>query len=115
MRAAEELSGSVGTARACRALGVPRAGLYRRRKPLPREVASLAARPKPPNALDPQERQAVLDTLRSERFMDKAPTEVYATLLDEASYLCSIRTMYRILDGEGEVRERRNQARHPIY
>lgn len=115
MRAAEELSGSVGTAPACRALGVPRAGLYRRRKPSPREAAPTAPRPKPPNALDLQERQTVLDTLRSERFMDKAPTEVYATLLDEASYLCSIRTMYRILDGEGEVRERRNQARHPIY
>ena len=57
----------------------------------------------------------MLDTLRSERFMDKAPTEVYATLIDEDSYLCSIRTMYRILDGEGEVRERRNQARHPAY
>ena len=115
MRAAEELSGSVGTAPACRALGVPRAGLYRRRKPPSREAAPTAPRPKPPNALEPQERQTVLDTLRSERFMDKAPTEVYATLLDEATYLCSIRTMYRILDGEGEVRERRNQARHPIY
>ena len=114
MRAAEELSGSVGTSPACRALGVPRAGLYRRRQP-PQEAAPRTPRPKSPNALAPQERQTVLDTLRSERFMDKAPTEVYATLLDEASYLCSIRTMYRILDEEGEVRERRDQARHPDY
>lgn len=113
MRAAEELSGSVGISPACRALGIARTGLYRWLQP--QAAVPKVPRPKPPNALAPQERQAVLDTLRSERFMDKAPTEVYATLLDEASYLCSIRTMYRILDEEGEVRERRDQARHPDY
>jgi putative transposase len=113
MRAAEALSESVGASPACRALGVPRAGLYRRRRP--REIITKTPRPMPGNALAPQERQAVLDTLRSERFMDQAPTEVYATLLDEASYLCSIRTMYRVLDEQDEVRERRNQARHPDY
>jgi len=106
MRAAEALSESVGASPACRALGVPRAGLYRRRRP--REIITKTPRPMPGNALAPQERQAVLDTLRSERFMDQAPTEVYATLLDEASYLCSIRTMYRVLDEQDEVRERRN-------
>lgn len=115
MRAAEALSGSVGISTACRALGVPRAGLYRRRQPQPKGGSPKTPRLKPPNALAPQERQAVLDTLRSERFMDKAPTEVYATLIDEASYLCSIRTMYRVLDEQGEVRERRDQARHPDY
>jgi putative transposase len=113
MNAAQELSGRVGTAPACRALGIARAGLYRRRRPP--EAAPRARRPKPPNALAPQERQTVLETLHSERFMDKAPTEVYATLLDETSYLCSIRTMYRILDEQREVRERRDQARHPAY
>jgi putative transposase len=57
----------------------------------------------------------VLDILHTERFVDQAPTEVYATLLDEGTYHCSVRTMYRILAEEGEVRERRNQARHPKY
>lgn len=113
MNAAQELSGRVGTAPACRALGIARAALYRRRRPM--EAAPRTPRSRPSNALAPQERQTVLETLNSERFMDKAPTEVYATLLDEASYLCSIRTMYRILDERGEVRERRDQARHPDY
>jgi len=113
MITAQELSGSVGTAPACRALGVPRAGIYRWRRP--RETMPTPARQKPPNALESQERQMVLETLHSERFADKAPREIFATLLDENSYLCSIRTMYRILDGEGEVRERRNQVRRPIY
>jgi putative transposase len=57
----------------------------------------------------------VLDSLHTKRFIDKAPTEAYATLLDEGTYLCSVRTMYRILSEAGEVRERRNQARHPKY
>jgi len=53
--------------------------------------------------------------LNSDRFADKAPAQVYADLLDEDKYHCSIRTMYRILATEGEVRERRNQLRHPQY
>jgi putative transposase len=57
----------------------------------------------------------VIETLHSERFMDKAPAQVWATLLDEKTYLCSPRTMYRILAEHGEVRERRNQLRHPNY
>ena len=57
----------------------------------------------------------VLDLLRDPRFADLAPAEVYATLLDEGIYHCSIRTMYRILDAHNEVRERRNQIRHPVY
>jgi len=57
----------------------------------------------------------VLDALHSERFVDKAPAEVYATLLDEGTFLCSVRTMYRILAEASEVRERRNQLRHPRY
>jgi putative transposase len=57
----------------------------------------------------------VLDHLHSERFCDKAPTEVYATLIDEGIYLCSIRTMHRILAQNGELKERRNQLRHPQY
>ena len=55
------------------------------------------------------------DTLNSERFVDQAPTEVYATLLDAGKYLCSVRTMYRILEEHAELRERRDQLRHPNY
>ena len=57
----------------------------------------------------------VLDTLNSERFADQPPAEVHATLLDEGTYLCSARTMYRILDANQLVRERRDQLRHPYY
>ena len=61
------------------------------------------------------ERQEILDLLHSERFVDQAPAQVAAALLDEKRYLCSARTMYRILDANQEVRERRNQLRHPAY
>jgi putative transposase len=111
MSVALELGDSVGKAGACRALGVPRASLYRRMQPAaPRRV-----RPTPACALDAAERQTVLDHLHSERFCDKAPAEVYATLIDEGIYLCSIRTMHRILAQNGELKERRNQLRHPQY
>ena len=111
MNAALELGDSVGKAVACRALGVPRASLYRCMQPaVPRRV-----RPTPERALTAAERQAVLDHLHSERFSDKAPAEVYATLIDEGVHLCSIRTMHRILAENGELKERRNQLRHPQY
>ena len=111
MNAALELGSSVGKAVACRALGVPRATLYRRMRPaVPGRV-----RPTPERALDAAERRVVLDHLHSERFRDKAPAEVFATLLDEDIYLCSIRTMHRILAENGELKERRNQLRHPQY
>jgi len=61
------------------------------------------------------ERAAILDQLHSDRFVDQAPAEVYATLLDEGTYVCSERTMYRLLAAAKEVRERRNQARHPVH
>jgi putative transposase len=57
----------------------------------------------------------VLDVLHAERFVDQAPPEIYATLLEEGMYLCSVRTMYRILEANGEARERRDQLRHPSY
>ena len=69
----------------------------------------------PPRALTGPEKTAVRETLNSERFQDQAPREVYATLLDEARYLCSWRTMYRILAENQPVCERRNQLRHPAY
>jgi putative transposase len=68
-----------------------------------------------PRALEAGERQAILDVLHSDRFVDQSPAEVHATLLEEQTYLCSPRTMYRILADAGEVRERRDQVRHPAY
>jgi putative transposase len=82
--------------------------VYRRRQP-PRPAAP---RSRPARALTDDERTAVLDQLRSPRFVDWAPAETWATLLDEGDYLCSIRTMYRLLAATGEVRERRDQLRH---
>jgi len=112
--AAEELGARVGVAPACRALGVSRSSLYRRRAARLRP-RSPQPRPRPARALSDEERRVVLDELNSERFVDLAPLEVYATLLDEGRYLCSPRTMYRILDENGAVRERRDQLRHPAY
>lgn len=110
--AAEQVAATVGIAPACRALGVARATLYRHRQPAPAVV--VRARQSYRSLAD-SERQNVLDVLHSERFVDMAPAEVYATLLDEGRYLCSVRTMYRILAEHQEVRERRNQLRHPNY
>ena len=95
---------------ACAALGLSRASVHRRRTRLTRPPAEPA-----PRTLSAAERQTVLDLLREPRFADLAPAEVYATLLDEGVYHCSIRTMYRILDDHAEVRERRDQLRHPVY
>jgi putative transposase len=92
MDAVEVLAPDVGTKSACKAFGISRAGLYRRRvvSAAPRLVKKRSA---PPRALSEPEKQDVLETLHSERFQDMAPHEVYATLLDEERYLCSIRGM----------------------
>jgi putative transposase len=102
-----------GTATACRVLGVNRSSHYRRGRG--RAAACHAGRRPPARALAAAERHVVLATLHSERFRDAAPAQVYATLLDEGHYLCSERTMYRLLAQAGELRERRDQARHPAY
>ena len=141
MDATEQLAPEVGTAAACRAMGVARATWYRRRQPSPPRTADGLPSPKTadgppspntadgppspntgdrpkarqPRALDEAERRRVLDLLHSPRFVDRAPAVVYATLLDEGTYHCSIRTMYRILHNASEVGERRNQLRHPNY
>ena len=114
MTSVKEHGCEVGIAPLCRALAVPRASAYRcwARERTPR---SAAPRPTPARALSPDERQRLLDALHSERFVDQPPYEVYATLLDEGVYVCSVRTMYRILDAACEVRERRNQVTHPAY
>jgi len=114
MAAVAELARTVGIAPACRALAVPRAAWYRHRRA--QEAApALPARPTPARALSAAERAAIVEVLHTERFVDQAPAEVYATLLDEGISLCSVRTMYRLLAAAEEVRERRNQLRHPVY
>jgi putative transposase len=111
--AIEALAQSIPISQACAVFGFPRSSLYRRRQPNP--VIEKLPRPKPSRALSPDERTVVRDLLDSERFADDSPYEVYASLLDEDIYHCSIRTMYRILQEHAEVQERRNQLRHPTY
>ena len=111
MKAAEKLSKRVGVLAACRALKVSRATFYRRREP----HRQTKPRPTPARALSTEERNAVLDQLNGERFADQSPRQVYAKLLDEGDYLCSVRTMYRILADNQSTRERRNQLKHPNY
>lgn len=96
---------------ACRLLGKSRATHYRQCRPKP--TRPRRPRERPANALSTSERDQVLGVLRSDGFVDKAPAQVWATLLDEGTYLCSESTMYRILREHGEVRERRAQATHP--
>lgn len=108
---AENLGQQVGLKRACAALSVPRSTLYRTRQPRPEP----RPRPTPANALSEAERAEVRETLNSQRFMDKAPRQVYASLLDAGQYLCSVSTMYRVLRAHDEVRERRDIRRHPVY
>lgn len=111
MVATQSLSTEIGIQPACAVFGLARSGFYRGRG----SATAPAPRPSPPRTLSPDERQAVLATLHSDRFVDTAPATVYATLLDEGRYHCSIRTLYRILDAQAEVKERRNQLRHPVY
>ena len=108
MNAVTEIAPLVGIVLACTMLAVARATYYRTLRPR----NAPAPRPTPPRALGADERQAVLAVLHEPRFVDLAPVEVYATLLDESRYLCSERTMYRILAANQEVRERRDQLRH---
>lgn len=115
IEAAENLAEHVGVAPACQSLGLARSTLYYQRSRNQEPAQQPKSRPRLARALDDQERQQVLDVLHSERFVDKAPAEIWATLLDEGVYLCSERTMYRILADEREVRERRDQLRHPAY
>ena len=110
----EQLTPLVGIHPACRAVGVAPATFYRWRRPAP-PVAAPRVAALPARALSSGERDAVLAVLRSPRFVDCSPAEVWATLLDEGRYLCSERTMYRVLAAAGEVRERRDQLTHPPY
>ena len=106
-----ELEAVTSTSAACDLLGVSRATCYRRRRP---PVAGPPApRPAPSNKLTEAERQQVLTVLRSDEYCDLAPAQVWARLLDDGIYLCSISTMYRLLAVAGENRERRRQRTHP--
>ncbi len=98
----------------CDSLGVGPATYYRARRRATRPVLAPPRR-SPPRTLRPAECQRVLDVLHEDRFIDLAPAQVYATLLDEGVYLCAERTMYRVLADHREVRERRRQRRHPTY
>lgn len=110
---AEQLAASVGVLAACGAVGIPRSSLYRSHK----NSGSVPAKapPSPKQALTDKERCAVLEVLNSDRFLDLAPREVYATLLDEGIYLCSWRTMYRLLAEKDQVHERRRGHVHRLY
>lgn len=114
MEATKRLASVTNWTLACIALGVARGSVIRfwKRKNNPVKPKEAV---KPERSLSPAEKEQVLLVLHSDRFVDVAPQEVYATLLDEGVYLCSIRTMYRILQGNKEVRERRNQAAHVEY
>jgi putative transposase len=100
---------------ACEALGLSRATFHRRKAAAARPPAIARPRPAPARALARAERQSIIELLRQPDFVDLAPAEIYATLLDQGTYLCSIRTMYRILHEHQEVRERRRLLRHPHY
>jgi putative transposase len=103
---------TLGVAPVCRALAVPRATYYRWQKP----KASVPGTPhRVPRALPPEERRLVLAMLNDDRFAELPPAEVYATLLDEGKFVCSIRTMYRVLQAQNQVQERRRQLQHPRY
>ena len=119
MDAVLQLSFTVGIESACDVLGVARASFYRQRPLLgPALSVPLAApvtRSVPARALSLEERESVRRLLNSERFQDCSPAAIQATLLDEGHYLCSTRTMYRVLEKDGATRERRDQLIHPQY
>jgi hypothetical protein len=107
----DDLQAVTSTSHACALLGASRATRYRRCRP---PVAGPPApRPTPPNALTDPERQHILTVLRSAEYCDLAPAQVWARLLDDGVYLCSISTMYRLLAIAWENRERRRQRTHP--
>jgi putative transposase len=116
MKAASELSSDVGRKPACEAVNVPRATFYRYLHRLDSPETDHGLRAVPPLTLSQAERQNVINILHAERFQDRTPYEVFATLLDEGQYHCSIRTMYRILKSEhGDVKERRKGHRRTQY
>ena len=113
MNAAKEASANLDVKAACEALGVPRSSFYRQR--WGRRLTHPRPRPRPPRTLTKPQEKEILDVLHSEPYVDKAPAQVWASMLDQGMVLCCVRTMYRILAAKGEVRERRDQRRHPRH
>ncbi len=113
--AIDKLAPMVGVTAACAAVGRPRATHYRRHRKSPKPARSDRVPAPQPRALDEVERKEVLRVLHEPDHVDEAPATVYAKLLDGGVYLASTSTMYRILDAEGEVSERRRQATHPAH
>jgi putative transposase len=111
MQTVADVKARLGVAPTCAALGLARSSFYRYQQPPPVS----APRRRSPRALSATERAGVLAVLHEPRFVDLAPAQVYTRLLDEDRYLCSERTVYRILAANQEVRERRDQLRHPVY
>ena len=111
LQAVTDLGTTVGIEAACDALGIARASFYR----YPPVFGPRLRRPIPARALRPEERDRVRSLLNEERFQDCSPAAICATLLDEGSYPCSTRTMYRVLAEAGGARERRDQLTHPEY
>jgi putative transposase len=115
MTVVSELTSQFGVAAACQALAVPRSSFYRSRQSASPRIAPPSLPARSPRSLSGEEQSVVREILNSPRFVDQAPREVYATLLDEERYLCSWRTMYRILEQNQEARERRDLLRHPNH
>lgn len=113
MTKVDEVGGRLGVAAVCDAIGLPRATYYRKRAGATRRPARL--RRPPARKLCPVERRRVLDVLHEPRFMDLAPAQVWAQLIDEGVHLCSVSTMHRVLAENAEQRERRDQLRRPRY
>ena len=112
---AQQLATHVGVTRACEVLTVPRSSFYRTPGRPRGEAPESTRRTAPERALTSDQRLEVRDLLNSDEFCDHAPRQVWARLLDQGRYLCSWRTMYRILHAFAEVKERRNLRRHPTY
>jgi putative transposase len=115
MEQVESLGKETGLSKACHVLGIPRSRVYRYRATQQGSPQLAPKLSRHPRSLSQSEKVKVREMLNSARFCDQTPREVYATLLDEGEYLCHWRTMYRILDENAEVRERRNQLVHPNY
>lgn len=112
MDAVLDAAPGLGITQTCAAFGIPRATYYRKRAPV---QGPKQRRPSPARRIPEAGRVAVLEALHEPRFVDLAPAEVHAMLLAENRYLCSVRTMHRILAENAEVRERRDVLRHPTY
>jgi putative transposase len=112
MRIASEHIEDFGIKETCRVLDINRSSYYRW---VNHNEEKTSSKRRPPRKLSQEEEDMVLEVLNNERFMDQAVPEIHATLLDEGVYICSSRTMYRVLGRHQQVKERRHERRHPVY